>query len=246
MTELTKLLHFLKDGTEQTAKIYTTIEEVGTDYIHIQINGVVGYVPIVALNDSMATKGRVIKNGTPYAIKTQAKPSYTKSTYTTVGTFTFTVPSGVTTLRCEVAGGGGGGGSGGNFRGGAGGGSGYKQFGVLLPVTPYSVIEITVGAGGAGGSNGGNGSDGGASKVSSIVANGGIGGRNGNQGNTISSGGNPGSPGTSDSGGAGGAGGTIGVNDGIGGAGGAGIRKASSTAVAGSPGWVVIEYGGDI
>ena len=38
-----------------------------------------------------------------------AKPAYTKKTYTTPGTYTWTVPEGVTTIKVTVAGAGGGG-----------------------------------------------------------------------------------------------------------------------------------------
>ena len=36
MAELTKNLHFLKNGTEQTAKIYTTASEAGNNYITVK------------------------------------------------------------------------------------------------------------------------------------------------------------------------------------------------------------------
>lgn len=54
-----------------------------------------------------ATNGRVIKSGTTYAIKSQAKPAYTEKSWTTSGTYTFTVPKGITRIRVAVCGGGG-------------------------------------------------------------------------------------------------------------------------------------------
>lgn len=248
MAELTKKLHFLKSGTEQTAKAYSTTAEAGSSYITNKIDGMACYIPIGATTDAMATKGRVIKGGTTYAIKSQAKPPYAKVKYTTSGTYTFTVPAGVTTLRCEIAGAGGGGGGGGTWTsGGGGGGSGYKEFGKLITVEPNSTITVVVGAGGSGGAYSKNGSAGGNSKVANFSSAGGRGGTGGRAG-AGGAGGNAGSAGSSSSGGAGGAGGTIGVNDGAGGAGGAGGKGNASLSKGtdGSAGWVVIEYGGDI
>lgn len=37
MAEMTKKLHFLKNGTEQTAKIYTTASEAGSNYITVKV-----------------------------------------------------------------------------------------------------------------------------------------------------------------------------------------------------------------
>ena len=107
MAELTKKLHFLKNGTEQTAKAYSTTGEAGSAYIPSKIDGVNCYIPIGSTSDAMATNGRVIKGGTTYAIKSQAKPPYTEISYTTAGTYTFTVPAGVTRMRVAVCGGGG-------------------------------------------------------------------------------------------------------------------------------------------
>lgn len=108
MAELAKKLHFLKNGTEQTAKAYSTVDEAGDNYAPLKIDGVACYAPIGATDDAMATNGRVIKGGSTYAIKSQAKPAYTEISYTTAGTHTFTVPNGVNRLRVAVCGGGGG------------------------------------------------------------------------------------------------------------------------------------------
>lgn len=110
MAEMTKKLHFLKSGTEQTAKAYSTTAEAGSSYITNSIDNTTCYIPLVSTSDSRATVGRVLKNGTTYAIATMSKPAYAKVTYTTPGTYTFTVPAGVTTLKVTVAGAGGGGG----------------------------------------------------------------------------------------------------------------------------------------
>ena len=68
MAELAKKLHFLKNGTEQTAKIYTTTNEVGTNYISVKVDGTTGYVPINDISHGNSTIGRVTKGGSTYAI----------------------------------------------------------------------------------------------------------------------------------------------------------------------------------
>lgn len=104
--------------------------------------------------------------------------------YTTVGTFSFTVPSGIYAITVNACGGGGGGGQadGGtsfNGYGGAGGGANLKGAQVFS-VTPGQSISITVGDGGP--ANGGQGTYGGQSTISgtgvSYVADGGQGGQN--------------------------------------------------------------------
>lgn len=122
MAELAKKLHFLKDGTEQTAKAYSTTGEVGSSYITNKIDGVTCYIPIGSTDDSRATKGRVIKGGTTYAILATGKPPYTEilehpssangggagdginSLYSRTGTFV--VPEGVTRVRVAMCSGG--------------------------------------------------------------------------------------------------------------------------------------------
>ena len=68
MAELTKNLHFLKNGTEQTAKIYTTASEAGNNYITVKVDGTTGYVPINDISHGNATIGRVTTSGSTYAI----------------------------------------------------------------------------------------------------------------------------------------------------------------------------------
>ena len=109
MAEMTKKLHFLKNGTEQTAKTYSTTAEAGSSYITNVIDNTTCYIPLGATGDAQATIGRVTKGGTTYAIKSQAKPAYAEKSWTTPGTYTFTVPAGVTRIRVAVCGGGGGG-----------------------------------------------------------------------------------------------------------------------------------------
>lgn len=106
-----------------------------------------------------------------------------RTVYATPGSYTFTVPAGVTQVDVEVWGaGGGGGGSGdgsaggiaGNY-GGGGGAGGYAR--KLVTVTPGTGITVTVGAGGAGSTGGPGGAPGGASSFGAhCSAAGGIGG----------------------------------------------------------------------
>lgn len=141
MAEMAKKLHFLKSGTEQTAKAYSTTTEAGSPYITNVIDGTTCYAPLADASDSRATVGRVLKNGTTYAIATMSKPAYAEKSWTTAGTYTFTVPAGVTRIRVAVCGGGGSGiairhaGNPGTWYGGVGGAS---SFGSLMKTTPPS------------------------------------------------------------------------------------------------------------
>lgn len=95
--------------------------------------------------------------------------------WTTPGSYTWTVPKGVTRIIAHCYGAGGGGGAGspigyGGWFGGGGGGGGFASY--LIPVTPGKTIQVTVGAGGAGGvavdgstQAGTNGVDGGYSGI---------------------------------------------------------------------------------
>ncbi len=95
-------------------------------------------------------------------------------TYSESGSYTFTVPAGVTSLTVECWGAGGaGGGSRNNNRGGSGGGGGAYCSSVLT-VTPGQVISYTVGAGGTGTTN--DGANGGSTSFLTLTANGGTGG----------------------------------------------------------------------
>lgn len=76
--------------------------------------------------------------------------------YTTPGSYTFTVPAGVTSVRAIVIGGGGSGGRCGSSYGGGGGGGGGFAMGVYS-VTPGQAIPVTVGIGGPGYNTYGNG-----------------------------------------------------------------------------------------
>jgi hypothetical protein len=97
--------------------------------------------------------------------------------YSTSGTFSFTVPAGVTKIMVEVWGGGGGGGTnsttGSYSYGGSGGGYGKE----VINVVAGNSYTITVGAGGSGGASWANGGAGNSSSFGALVsATGGIGG----------------------------------------------------------------------
>ena len=79
MAELTKNLHFLKNGTEQTAKIYTTASEAGNNYITVKVDGTTGYVPIGDIGNINATMGMVNKSGNTYTILYSKLPSLTRT-----------------------------------------------------------------------------------------------------------------------------------------------------------------------
>lgn len=108
-------------------------------------------------------------------------------TYTNKGTYTWTVPCGVTSITVQCWGGGGAGGGSTNNNsnnGGGGGGGGYSRS--VLALTPGATYTINVGAGGIGDNN--SGEDGGNSSLALgattfIVAYGGKGGIGGNVAN---------------------------------------------------------------
>jgi hypothetical protein len=97
--------------------------------------------------------------------------------WTSPGTYSFTVPANVYFLddiRVWGAGGGGGGGAPGTDAAGGGAGGGYSEG--PLAVTPGQVITVSVAGGGSGGTPGNDGSGGGTSSFGGLVATGGNGG----------------------------------------------------------------------
>ena len=258
MAELAKKLHFLKNGTEQTAKAYSTTGEAGSSYIPSKIDGVACYIPIGSTSDVMATNGRVIKGGTTYAIKSQSKPAYAEKSWTTPGTYTWSAPAGVTRVRVACCGGGGGGvpdttdtrtaGSGGTSKFGnlisATGGTGARQTGSYEDTENWS-SSSQPGTGGTpngrNGKRGGTGTGGTGFALSFSLANGSYG--NG---------------GTWNSGGIGSGGGSGGYNTGyvnvtsgstysiVVGEGGHGLDAYGKYTCYGNSGFVYIAYGGDI
>lgn len=108
MAELTKKLHFKKNGTEQTAKAYSTTAEAGTEYITNKIDGVTCYVAIGDTTDNRATVGRVKKSSiaAERAILSTGKVPYTEISWTTPGVYTWTAPGGVYNVKVATCGGG--------------------------------------------------------------------------------------------------------------------------------------------
>jgi hypothetical protein len=135
--------------------------------------------------------------------------------YITPGSYSWTVPDGVTTIEVVATGGGGGGGAGGY----AGGNGGVVT--ATLSVTPGQVLPLFVGGGGAGSVAGGGGgsSNVDAGAADQVIAGGGGGGGGGAGG--AATGGNGGGSGTG-SGGNGNAGNPSSGSGGSGGIGGAG------------------------
>lgn len=105
MATLIKKQRFLKNGSAQTANIYSTTAEAGSDYIPTQADGVAGYVAIGSTTDSRATLGRIKKSSAAaeLAVLSTGKPPYNKVEYRTPGTYTITFPPGTTTAKVTVA-----------------------------------------------------------------------------------------------------------------------------------------------
>ena len=110
MAKLTKKIYMTNSaGTQQTAELYSTTGEVGSNYVSLYVDSTNCYAPLVSTSAATATSGRVIKNSTTYAIGSSATVAYSSQKFTTAGSGTFTVPSGVTKLRVTCVGGGSGG-----------------------------------------------------------------------------------------------------------------------------------------
>lgn len=263
MAELAKKLYFKKAGVEQTAKAYSTTAEVGAEYIENKIDGVTCYVAIGDTTNSRATVGLVKKTNTSVdqAILDSGKPPYAEMQWTTAGTYTFTVPAGVTRIRVACCGGGGGGAvsSSGSVTAGSGTSS---KFGDLMEATGGSggyingTSEGDSGHGGAGGTPNGNSGSFYQRQFSSYTGYGGQGfglSFEKSSGTYGSGGGSRGMASSSSTGGSGGfnsghvnvvPGNTYQVIVGNGGA-----AKGGSTAMSvysGNSGFVLIAFGGDI
>lgn len=95
-------------GTAVGCNIYSTAAEAGGKALRVDN----GYVALKPITDANATAGRVSINGVTYAIATQHTAAvsvpYTEQQWTKAGSYTFTVPDGITRVRVAVCGGGGG------------------------------------------------------------------------------------------------------------------------------------------
>lgn len=92
----------------QNCNIYSTSSEAGNNRMLIAFDGNAGYVALNTVNHARATKGMVSKNNNTMSILSVNKPLYTEKSWTIAGTYTFTVPTGVTRIRVAACGGGGG------------------------------------------------------------------------------------------------------------------------------------------
>ena len=153
--------------------------------------------------------------------------SFSGQAFTSQGSGSFVVPTGVTSVTFRAWGGGGGGGSGGSTStGGAGGGGGYTTG--TIATTPGETLNVYVGGGGSAGTKGTSSGGGGGGGYSSIyrsstalaIAAGGGGGGGGR--NAASNNGGAG-------GGGGGTSGVAGTNVGGGTGGGGGTSSAGGT-----------------
>lgn len=89
--------------------------------------------------------------------------------YTTAGTYSWVVPSGITSIAAITVGGGGGGRGGLNYGGGGGGALAYKNG---ISVTPGETLTVTVGAGGTAGSGNACGTGAGCGGASTLKRSG--------------------------------------------------------------------------
>lgn len=217
-----------QNGTEVTGT--TSANPDGTVDNTVTITG------LTAGNDYTYKVYGTSSNGSGDSVQT-ASAAFLPKLYATAGTYTFTVPAGVTSISVAAIGGGGGGSGwgGGGYGAGGGGGGGAFRYVNNYSVTAGDQFTVTVGAGGLSQTtnNGSSATSGGASSVlpvggSNIVraVGGGHSGGNGGSGG-VGSGGNGGygaGPGGSYGGGV----------TGGGGAGGAGGKTANGGD--GSPG----------
>ena len=155
--------------------------------------------------------------------------------YTSTGSYTWTVPAGVTNVSVVCIGAGGGGGLGNSGQGGGGGALAYRN---AISVTPGTTGTLTVGSGG--GLSGNNGTSGGSSSFTYATITTTAGGGGGGGGTGTASGGSGGGggtrSGTNDGGGNVGGGGTDPGNFGGPGGGGAGGYSGNGGAGASKPG----------
>lgn len=96
------------NGSTQEIKIYSTTSELGYPHTeYCKVDGVNGYIPGSPSGDTKVYYKE--HGGTTGRLMTTGIPPYGKATYSSPGTYTFTVPKGVSKLRCEIVGAGGGG-----------------------------------------------------------------------------------------------------------------------------------------
>lgn len=132
-------------GTAVGCNIYSTAAEAGGKALRVGN----GYVALKPITDANATAGRVSINGVTYAIATQHTAAvsvpYTEQQWTKAGSYTFTVPDGITRVRVAVCGGGAGKGS---LFGNGKGGDNTSAFGITATGGHGGGVAWRKGAGG--------------------------------------------------------------------------------------------------
>ena len=132
-------------GTAVGCNIYSTAAEAGDKALRVGN----GYVALKPITDANATAGRVSINGVTYAIATQHTAAvsvpYTEQQWTKAGSYTFTVPDGITRVRVAVCGGGAGKGS---LIGNGKGGGNTSAFGITATGGHGGGVAWRKGAGG--------------------------------------------------------------------------------------------------
>lgn len=112
MSILSQKLYIKKGSSTAACNIYSTAAEAGDKSLTVRADGVAGYVALKPITDSNATAGRVSIGGVTYAIATKHESGggtavpYTEKSWTAAGSYTLTVPDGVSRLRVALCGGG--------------------------------------------------------------------------------------------------------------------------------------------
>lgn len=145
MSILSQKLYIKKGSSTAACNIYSTAAEAGDKALRVGN----GYVALKDVTDANATAGRVSINGVTYAIATQHTAAvsvpYTEQQWTKAGSYTFTVPDGITRVRVAVCGGGAGKGS---LVGNGKGGGNTSAFGITATGGHGGGVAWGKGAGG--------------------------------------------------------------------------------------------------
>ena len=145
MSILSQKLYIKKGSSTAACNIYSTAAEAGDKALRVGN----GYVALKPITDANATAGRVSVGGVTYAIATQHTAAvsvpYTEQQWTKAGSYTFTVPDGITRVRVAVCGGGAGKGS---LIGNGKGGGNTSAFGITATGGHGGGVAWGKGAGG--------------------------------------------------------------------------------------------------
>lgn len=132
MAEINTRLHYKINGVTDEIKCYTTLTEVQNQGIPVRVGGVAGYAKYGPASDANASRGNYKPpGGTAQRILKAAQVPYGEQAYTTPGTYTFTVPAGITKVKVAMCGGG-------SYRGGT------SRFGNYLAATSHDEMTFNV------------------------------------------------------------------------------------------------------